>query len=294
MQSDSLLCQIPGENPPQPIFEQTVRLNGSGVSYACSNPNHFPEHTDPHVKISIPLANSSFHATWQTATGQRKQQHVQAGHVSILPANLPHETLLESKQEMIVINFEPILLEQIADELGNQKIEIVEKWAAQDPLVRQLGIDLRGEFQLRVPRLLYIESVIHVLANHLIKHYSTTCIPFEDASAKLPIQKLEHIIAYIDDQLEQNVTLSELANVVQMSQYRFARAFKQSTGLSPHQYLLSQRIERAKKLLSETQLSIADISYQLGFASQSHFTATFRRLTTVTPSVYRTTIGASF
>jgi AraC family transcriptional regulator len=59
-----------------------------------------------------------------------------------------------------------------------------------------------------------------------------------------------------------------------MSQYRFARAFKQSTGLPPHQYLLGQRVERAKKLLIEKQLPIVDISYQLGFASQSHFTAT--------------------
>ena len=78
-----------------------------------------------------------------------------------------------------------------------------------------------------------------------------------------------------------------------MSQYRFARAFKQSTGIPPHQYLLSQRIERAKKLLTLTQLQIADISYQLGFASQSHFAATFRRFTKVTPKVYRN-VGASF
>ena len=78
-----------------------------------------------------------------------------------------------------------------------------------------------------------------------------------------------------------------------MSQYRFARAFKQSTGIPPHQYLLSQRIERAKKLLALTQLQIADISYHLGFASQSHFTATFRRFTKVTPKAYRN-LGASF
>lgn len=287
MRLDSLLCQIPGEDPPQLIFEQTARLVGAGVSYACSGANHFPEHTDPHVKISVPFEGASFQATWQTATGQRKQQHVRAGHVSILPANLPHEVVLERKQEMIVINFEPALIEQIADELLGKNTEIIVQWAAQDPLIHQLGHDLRREFQQRQPRLLYVESVVHVLANHLIRHYSTNYISCEDLTNKLPPRKLQQVINYINNQLERDVTLSELADVVQMSQYRFARAFKKSTGIPPHQYLLSQRIEKAKKLLGETHLSIADISYQLGFASQSHFTATFRRFTTVTPSVYR-------
>jgi len=113
------------------------------------------------------------------------------------------------------------------------------------------------------------------------------------STAKLSPQKLQNTIDYIRARLEQDLTLSELADVAQMSPYRFARAFKSSTGLTPHQYLLCQRIEIAKKLLTLKQLSIAEISYQLGFASQSHFTATFRRFTKVTPTVYRN-IGASF
>lgn len=287
-----LLRQIPVEHPPKLIFEHTLRLNDGSIFYGASNPNHFPEHSVPDIKISIPLGKTSFQAIWQTGAGERKQQQVREGHICVLPANLPHEVVLENKQEMIGINFEPAFIEQIADELIGKNVEIIAQWAAQDPLIQQLGIDLRREFQ-QSPRVLYVESVIQVLANHLIRHYCTSQIAIADATSKLSTEKLQKTIDYIHARLEQDITLSELADVVQMSQYRFARAFKQSTGIPPHQYLLLQRIERAKKLLTLTQLQIADISYQLGFASQSHFAATFRRFTKVTPKVYRN-IGASF
>ncbi len=241
-----ILYQIPVEQAPQLIFKRTLQLTGSGIFYASSNPNHFPEHSDPHIKISIPLGRVSFQAFWQTGAGQRKQQHVRAGHVCVLPANLPHEVVLESKQEMIGIDFEPAFIEQIADELTGKKVEIITQWAAKDPLIQQLGIDLQTEFHSS-PRLLYVESVIQVLANHLLRHYCTNQIVSASSTAKLSPQKLQNTIDYIHARLEQDITLSELADVAQMSQYRFARAFKSSTGIPPHQYLLLQRIEIAKK-----------------------------------------------
>ncbi|MEM7714642.1 MAG: AraC family transcriptional regulator, partial [Cyanobacteria bacterium P01_A01_bin.68] len=63
--------------------------------------------------------------------------------------------------------------------------------------------------------------------------------------------------------------------------------FKNATGFSPHKYLILQRIESAKNLLHQNKLSIAEISYQLGFTSQSHFTTAFRKITGITPKCYR-------
>jgi AraC family transcriptional regulator len=109
------------------IFKRTLRLNDSSIFYASSNPNHFPEHSVPKIKISIPLGKASFQAFWQTSAGQRKQKHVRSGHICVLPANLPHEVVLESKQEMINIDFEPAFIEQIAEELTGKNVEIIEK-----------------------------------------------------------------------------------------------------------------------------------------------------------------------
>lgn len=72
-----------------------------------------------------------------------------------------------------------------------------------------------------------------------------------------------------------------------MSYFHFSRAFKQSMGVSPNVYIVERHIERAKKLLSETELPISEISLRVGFSSQSHFTTTFRRLAWTTPKVFR-------
>ena len=78
-----------------------------------------------------------------------------------------------------------------------------------------------------------------------------------------------------------------LAAVAQMSSYDCSRLFKQSTGLSPHHYLLHQRMERAKHLLSDSRRKIAEVSDALGFPHQSHFTTTFHTLVGMTPGAYR-------
>lgn len=301
MSSNTPSCQIPQINIPHLISKRTINLDfGCDVSY-CSlaqdrlgsrNRTHSPQHIDPHIKIAIPFEGAAFEANWQTNSGQRKQQQVRSRHVCILPANLPHHVKLEHEYESIVIDFQSEFVDCIADELTGKNVEIVEQWAALDPLIKQLGIDLRREFQQQPPRSLYVESVVQVLANHLVRNYSSNPVAIEDINAKLTPKQLQQAIDLIHDRLTEDIRLSELADLVKMSQYRFARAFKQSTGMPPHQYLLSQRIDRAKQLLTDPQFSISDISYQLGFASQSHFTATFRRFTSVTPNLYRQEIGA--
>jgi AraC family transcriptional regulator len=87
--------------------------------------------------------------------------------------------------------------------------------------------------------------------------------------------------------LDRNISLAELARIVQFSPYHFAHLFKQSTNTSPHQYVIRCRIERAKQLMGMGNLSIAAIAQTVGFASQGHFTYHFKRLVGVTPKAYQ-------
>ena len=75
-----------------------------------------------------------------------------------------------------------------------------------------------------------------------------------------------------------------------MSYFHFSRAFKQSMGMSPTNYIAERRIEGAKKLLQETELPISEIALRVGFSSQSHFTTSFRRVAGATPKAFRATI----
>jgi AraC family transcriptional regulator len=99
-------------------------------------------------------------------------------------------------------------------------------------------------------------------------------------------QRFARVRDYIEHNLGDAISLSDLARVAGVSRFHFARQFRACTGESPMGYLLRTRVERAKTRLRDSQVRVIDISAELGFADQSHFTRTFRRLVGVPPSVY--------
>ena len=104
----------------------------------------------------------------------------------------------------------------------------------------------------------------------------------------LSARRLEAILGYIGEHLHAALTLRDLAAVVHLSPYHFARRFKESTGLPPHRYIIARRIERAKQLLrGEEELTLAQVAARTGFWDQGHFTRHFKRLVGVTPRWFR-------
>ena len=103
----------------------------------------------------------------------------------------------------------------------------------------------------------------------------------------LPPRRLQRVFVHVRDNISQELAVAELAQVVGMSQYYFSKLFKLSTGTTPHQYVMRQRVERAQELLREGQTALAEIATLVGFETQSHFTSVFRRLSGITPKHYR-------
>ena len=93
--------------------------------------------------------------------------------------------------------------------------------------------------------------------------------------------------AYVDQHLQKSISLEDLACTVGLSRYHFARRFRQSTGTTPHEFVLRQRVERAKTLLHRTNTPLPDIACSCGFADQSHMTREFRKRVGLTPGRYR-------
>lgn len=130
------------------------------------------------------------------------------------------------------------------------------------------------------------ESLANVLVVQLIRQMSNqqgSNGVVRGVSGRLSRHALREVEEYIHVHLDQNIALADLAEVSHLSEFHFARLFKQTTGLSPHQYVIHQRIERAKRHIAEGRLSLAQIAIDVGFSDQSQLTRHFKRLVGVTP-----------
>jgi AraC family transcriptional regulator len=104
----------------------------------------------------------------------------------------------------------------------------------------------------------------------------------------LPRGRLRAVVEYIEEHLDASPTLEQLAAVACLSPYHFARQFKKATGLPPHQYVILRRVERARQLLRDGDLSLAEVAACTGFSDQSQFSHHFKRIVGVTPGQFRT------
>ena len=131
---------------------------------------------------------------------------------------------------------------------------------------------------------LLVESLATILSVHLIRQVTGPPGLPVSADSVLPRRKLHTVVEYIMENLEGSPTLEQMAAVAHLSPYHFARQFKASTGLAPHQYLISRRIERAQHLLrADGELGLAEVALRVGFSDQSQFSRHFKRILGVTP-----------
>ena len=100
-------------------------------------------------------------------------------------------------------------------------------------------------------------------------------------------RRLRRAIEFMNDNCGRELSLAEIAGAAYLSEFHFARLFKKITGATPHSYLALLRIERARRLLAESDLPIAEVGAEVGYASQSHFTKIFREATGMTPKAFR-------
>lgn len=220
--------------------------------------------------------------------GRLRREQVYTGDLIVVPDHVGHASVWDAPGEFVSFVFEPAIFARTIDEAADaDQLSLRPCFAAPDPLVLQLALTFKRLLQHQDSNRLYAETLAHTLAVHLIQHHATRQPRFRFYSGGLSAGQLRRVTDYIQAHLEQDLGLNELAALLPMSPHYFAQLFKQSTGLSPHQYVLRCRIKRAKELLHHTYQPIADIAYQVGFAHQSHLNRHFKRLVGVTPKQFR-------
>jgi AraC family transcriptional regulator len=132
-------------------------------------------------------------------------------------------------------------------------------------------------------------SASTLLLTHLIQHYSNVQWKLPTVTGGLSPSTLRNVLGYIEENLAQPLTLADLATQASLSEYHFARMFRQSVQMAPHQYVMQRRMEKARDLVQFTQLPLTEIALACGFSSASHFSNRFRSVMGITPSQLRAT-----
>lgn len=160
-----------------------------------------------------------------------------------------------------------------------------------DPLIEQIARQIRGELLNPAPAgKIAIETLASALGAHLLTHYANlnaASVPLPVARGALDSQRLQRVKDYIEAHLGENLSIEALANEACLSPFHFARAFKAAAGMSPHEYVTDLRIKKAKFLIEEGKIPLAEIAYLCGFSSQPYFTTWFKRAVGTTPGTYR-------
>lgn len=131
------------------------------------------------------------------------------------------------------------------------------------------------------------EALKNLFGINLLRHYCSTTPIIRTYECGLSKHNLDRVIEYIESHLNRDLSLAKMSELTNLSEYYFCRMFKASTGVSPHQYVIKMRIERAKLLIQQRNIPLADIALQVGFANQSHFNRHFKRMIGVTPRQFQ-------
>lgn len=243
-----------------------------------------------HYAIGVTLGQG-FQLDWQIeefARGRVQRQMLFHGGMSLIPVNHVNWGAWNQPFQGFSLSLKPAILTRNAAELlAVDQVEVPPQKPFYDPLIIQIGLALKADLESQRPGgRLYAETMATALAVHILQNYSAHTHKSVHYLGGLSPTHLKLVKDYINDHLDQELSLEELAAIAQLSPYHFCRSFKRSTGFTPHQYVIRQRVERAKLLLKDRKMGIAEVAIACGFTHQSHLHRHFKCLTGVTPKFF--------
>ena len=250
------------------------------------------ELTDPAVGeliVTTPLAASSCAYAWDMGAGWSGVRS-QTGDLIVVPPNVESRWRVGGERRLLIF---AIPVETVAQILGPEcptdlstAFASIAGSSSPDALIQQLMLRLwrLGAAVEPVSRLLSESALSALVCQLLSLSHAATEPPRADA---MPAREMRRLIEHVDAHLHEEIGLEDLAATSGWSVRHFTRVFRQSTRETPHRWLMARRVERAKHLLGNRNLSLAEIALTCGFADQSHFTTCFRKLAGATPLRWR-------
>jgi AraC family transcriptional regulator len=269
----------------------------SEVQRFASRPKFTVRHTVTAGCEFEPHAHSTFNVTVvlegrMTATIGGRAFEVSGGEIALTNVGQSHSAhALEV--EFVSIGVSPILVNELVTEIGLTRTSADIAFRSSvitDETLTRLARALVGEMSVeQLGHAAMLDALVRQVVIHLLRcHLTVRKSDQIELSRAGPVdRRLRRAIEFMHDNFGREIAVEEIASAAYLSEYHFARFFKQISGVTPHVYLANLRLERARKLLAETALPISEIASLVGYQSQSHFTKMFKSVTGVTPRVYR-------
>jgi AraC family transcriptional regulator len=253
-----------------------------------------PATPEPHISCTLrgtaEFRERDLGGTWIT-------RQIRPGDLFVTRSRTPYEVDLHSPpgQELdnlsLHIAVEPFLAALEARYPGKaDRVEVVDYFGRDEilwPICLTCAELLAARVSGKSPR---VAALTQLFAAHLVEKYTSTPAKTPVYRGGLPIHQLRRVEDYVAERLAQEIPIEALAELVELSYSHFAHVFKDTTGMTPLQFVTRQRVTRAQQLIRETSRSLIDVGLEVGYNSPSHFAQVFRRVVGVTPTQFRSSL----
>jgi AraC-like DNA-binding protein len=207
--------------------------------------------------------------------------------LQIMPAGVSPRARFSTSMELLHVYYPHARLAELAS-LRPGAVELRDPTGRVDREIAVTCQQMVREMTDKAPMSqMHFDALTISLGVQLLRRWSNAAASPAPSRGGLAPYQLRRVTDYIGDRLTDELSLQEPSGLVGLSAHHFCRVFKQSTGLPPHRWQIRQRVERAKALMLDTDLSLAEIAVATGFADQSHFTTVFRKTVGDTPNAWR-------
>jgi AraC family transcriptional regulator len=249
-----------------------------------------PEHTLPYLGVFLPHVQEPFHARLEVG-GRTLSARFTNQSVSVIPPGILRQFSRDSAvpYELTAILIDPLMLAGISRaQTGLDFPNIIPQFGIVDPLIRSIGMMLDNEMESENPNpRIYAESLLAALVAQIFSRYTDRQTGARNTGAH-GVQ-IRRAVEYINQHMDGDLRLEDIAKVANMSKYHFAKVFRQVVGMPPHQYLVRMRVEKARKLLIESEMSITEVANLVGYEDTGQFSEQFLKIVGATPHRYRLT-----
>jgi len=270
-----------------------LHTDAGAVSLTRTGPNHIVLRPPAHLVLLLFTPQPD--RLLRLNSARQTVGFAPAGSLEIIPADSDFMARWKVAKENLLVALDPASLSELAGtEFQRTDFEIhVPRLGTVDEQARVLAGLLKAELQQEAAaNPLCIDALLTLFGTHLLRRHSSLGRPAHPrAVGGLSARNWRRVRDYIDAHLGNRLTVAQLAAQAGLSPSHFLRAFRQTTGLPPHQYVLSLRLAKARQLVLDARQPLDGVARACGFSSHSHLTAAMRRAWGVTPSALRSRRG---